>query len=107
VVAEKASVLGTNSKQSRDQSDPKKKYTTVTIYDDNKAPFGLVDVRTDINLNADGWPIRQSGHVDLGLYYCQGVFAKNIGGVVSFPKGNGYRKYTRLRSLNALDSSAN
>ena len=97
-------VLDTDNKQSRDQSNPNLKYTTVTLYDDNRPPTGIVDYKSRINLEHDGWPFRgSSGHYDLALDYYQGVFAKNIGGKVSFPQLPGYAqgeskcKLTRIR----------
>ena len=84
-------VLDTDNKQSRDQSNPNLKYTTVTLYDDDRPPTGIVDYKSRINLEHDGWPFRgSSGHYDLALDYYQGVFAKNIGGKVSFPQLPGY-----------------
>jgi hypothetical protein len=69
------------------------KYTTITAYDDNRAPIGVTDFRSKIDQGSEVWFFREStGQVDVSLVYHQGVFAKNIGGKVSFPWGKGYRE---------------
>jgi hypothetical protein len=82
----------TDNKQSRDQSNPSLKYTTITAFDDDRAPIGVTDYRSDINEDTEGWMFREStGQLDLSLDYYQGIFAKNIGGKVGFPWGKNYR----------------
>ncbi|GAB7329386.1 hypothetical protein MBLNU13_g01171t1 [Cladosporium sp. NU13] len=79
--------------QSRDQSNPSLKYTTITAFDDNKAPIGVTDHKSKIDQsgNAETWFFREStGQLDVSLNYYQGPFAKNIGGKVSFPWGKHY-----------------
>ncbi|USW54357.1 hypothetical protein Slin15195_G076760 [Septoria linicola] len=74
--------------QSRDQSDSSMKYTTITAYDDDRAPIRVTDHRSKIDQsqNKEVWFFRQStGQLDVSLDYYQGTFAKNIGGKVAFP----------------------
>ena len=76
----------TDNKQSRDQSNPSMKYTTITAYDDDRPPIGVTDYRSAIDKDQEAWLFREStGQLDLRLDYYQGIFAKNIGGKVWFP----------------------
>jgi hypothetical protein len=85
------SILVTDDEQSRDQSDSSLEYTTITAYDDNRAPIGVTDFRSKIDQGREIWLFREStGQLDLMLDYYQGAFAKNIGGKVAFPWGNNY-----------------
>ena len=62
------------------------KYTTITAYDDDRPPIGVIDYRSAIDKDQEAWLFREStGQLDLRLDYYQGVFAKNIGGKVWFP----------------------
>lgn len=104
---ESVSTPGTNSIKSRDQGNSNLKYSTITVYDDNKPPIGVVYYKSDIKKNQDTWFFREpTGQVDVNLQYYQGIFAKNIGGTVGFPKVNGYRELIKPRLLNALGWSA-
>ena len=79
--------------QSRDQSNPSLKYTTLTAYDDDRAPIGVTDHKSKIDQdgNKETWFFREpTGQVDVYLDYYQGPFAKNIGGKVAFPWGKDY-----------------
>ena len=83
----------TNRRQSYDQRDPSMKYSTVTAFDNNRAPFGVTDLRSKINQsdNKETWFFREStGHVDVFLNHYQEPFADKIGGQVAFPWGKGY-----------------
>jgi hypothetical protein len=105
------SIPFTHDRQSRDQSDSSLKYTTITAYDDNRAPIGVTDFRSKIDQGRETWFFREStGQLDLMLDYYQGVFAKNIGGKVAFPWGNNYgnggSKWINASLLSSLGSSA-
>ena len=83
----------TNGVQSRDPSNPNMKYTTITAFDDDRAPIGVTDHKSKIDQsdNKEVWFFRQdTGQLDVNLNYYQGPFAKNIGGKVSFPWGKHY-----------------
>lgn len=79
--------------QSRDQSNPSLKYTTITAYDDDRAPIGVTDHKSKIDQdeNKETWFFREpTGQVDVYLDYYQGPFAEKIGGKVAFPWGKNY-----------------
>lgn len=83
----------TDDGQSRDQSKPSLKYTTITAYDDDRAPIGVTDHRSKIDQdnNKETWFFREpTGQVDVYLDYYQGPFAEEIGGKVAFPWGKNY-----------------
>jgi hypothetical protein len=50
---ESVSTPGTNSIKSRDQGNSNLKYSTITVYDDNKPPIGVVYYKSDIKKNQD------------------------------------------------------
>jgi hypothetical protein len=101
--------MSLTARQSKDQNNPNKKLSTITIYDDKSAPYGYTDKSSDLGLSEDFYPIRQgTNQIDLALEYYQGVFAKNIGGTVGFPRTSSYKesKYFRPDPFPSLAPSA-
>jgi hypothetical protein len=81
----------TDNKQSRDQNNPNWKVSTVTAWDDDRPPIGVLDFASDVDREADTWLFRESsGQVDVMLRWPDGPFAKTIAGKVAFPWGKNY-----------------
>ena len=81
----------TDYNQSRDQNNPDWKVSTVTAWDDDRPPIGVLDFATDADREADTWFFRESsGQVDVMLRWPDGPFAKTIAGRVAFPWGKNY-----------------
>lgn len=81
----------TDYEQSRDQNNPNWKVSTVTAWDDDRPPIGVLDFASDVDREADTWLFRESsGQVDVMLRWPDGPFAKTIAGEVAFPWGKNY-----------------
>jgi hypothetical protein len=101
----------TDNEQSRDQNNPNWKVSTVTAWDDDRPPIGVLDFATDADREADTWLFRESsGQVDVMLRWPEGPFAKTIAGKVAFPWGKNYlsggSKYIRSDHLRLMCWSA-
>ena len=70
------------------------KYSTITVFDNNKAPIGEYDYPSKIDQpgNSETRIYRQGSQVDVILDYYQGVFGEKLGGKVGFPQTPNYSK---------------